>query len=290
MEKVNRALEGVLDVEVEWEGGNLHGKVGEHTVQCKVTRLASAIQEEHLHKDDVISTSEDGREVIVQCFLVPFTILDTDECSLPSGHSMRHKCHAPAMCVNTIGSYECLCPRLDAPDKKVLEGAADEKFWAEIASQDRSPWELSLDSADASSCPSSPSTNGCCPAYGHTVQGSECRSNFRCPVNSCRATHDCAPNAKCELEASPRKRPNFRCKCPSGLMGSGHACRPGIDAKPEPKVMFDGVTPTEETTKRNFCGCTAPVVDACAGFPPCKGTMPRCVQVNFDALIRFSQF
>jgi hypothetical protein len=59
-------------------------------------------------------------------------------------------------------------------------------------------------------------------------------------------------------------------------MGNGHACRPGIDAKPEPKVMFDGVTPTDETLKHNYyCGCTTPVIDACAGFPPCKGTLWR---------------
>ena len=120
VEKVNRVLEGVVDVEVEWEGGDLHGKVGEHTVQCKVTRLVSAIQEEHLHQEDV-STDDEGRQVVVQCFLVPFTILDTNECTLPSGHSMRHKCHAPSICVNTIGSYECLCPRLGAPKRKAPE-------------------------------------------------------------------------------------------------------------------------------------------------------------------------
>lgn len=261
-----------MDVEVEWEGGDLHGKVGEHTIQCKVTRLASAIQEEHLHQSDV-STDEHGRQVVVQCFLVPFTILDTDECSLPSGHSMRHKCHAPAVCVNTIGSYECLCLRLDdTPHKRSQEGAADEKFWADIAKQDRSPWELSLNSVDASSCPSTASTHGCCPEFGHSSQGSLCRSLFRCPVDLCRSGHDCVPSAKCELADSPQKRPNFTCKCPRGLMGNGHACRPGIDAKPEPKVKFDGITPTEETLKHNYyCGCATPVVDACAGFPPCTG-------------------
>jgi hypothetical protein len=57
-------------------------------------------------------------------------------------------------------------------------------------------------------------------------------------------------------------------------MGNGKACRPGIDPKPEPKVMFDGVTPTETTIKNNFyCGCNKPIIDACSGFPPCKGTL-----------------
>ena len=133
-----------------------------------------------------------------------------------------------------------------------------------------------MNSTDLSSCPSSASTYGCCPAFGHSSHGSLCRSQFHCPVDPCSTNHDCAPNAKCELADTPRQRPNFICKCPNGLMGNGHACRPGIDAKPEPKVMFDGVTPTEETLKHNYyCGCTTPVIDACAGFPPCKGKLWR---------------
>jgi hypothetical protein len=226
--------------------------------------------------------------VVVQCFLVPFEILDTDECTLPSGHSMHHQCRAPALCVNTIGSYECLCPRLAEP-QKAPQGAAYDAFWIGIASQDRSPWELSLNSSDVSSCPSSASTHGCCPVFGHSSQGATCRSKFRCPVDTCRSGHDCAPNAKCELAKTPRMRPNFQCKCPPNLMGNGHACRPGIDAKPEPKVTFDGVTPTEETLKHNYyCGCTKPVVDACAGFPPCQGTTCGDIYVPILLICKFS--
>jgi hypothetical protein len=60
-------------------------------------------------------------------------------------------------------------------------------------------------------------------------------------------------------------------------MGNGKACRPGIDAPPQPKVMFDGVTPTALTVKNNFyCGCTKPKVDACSGFPPCQGKHEIC--------------
>jgi hypothetical protein len=61
-------------------------------------------------------------------------------------------------------------------------------------------------------------------------------------------------------------------------MGNGRKCRPGIDPKPVPKVMFDGKTPTEETIKNNYyCDCTRPVVDACTGFPPCKEKHEICV-------------
>jgi len=41
---VNEALEGVVDVEVKWEGGEpMHRRVGEHRVMMDVTRLLSAI-------------------------------------------------------------------------------------------------------------------------------------------------------------------------------------------------------------------------------------------------------
>ena len=49
----------------------------------------------------------------------------------------------------------------------------------------------------------------------------------------------------------------------------------GVDVKPEPKVRYDGVTPTEETRRKLegglICGCSLPVVDACSGFPKCPG-------------------
>ena len=108
VEKVNRVLEGVIDVEVEWTGADLHARVGEHIVECTVTRLASAIKGGTAGMTTTVD--EDGREVTSQCFHVPFTILDTNECTLPSNHPMRHACAAPAVCVNTIGSYECVCP------------------------------------------------------------------------------------------------------------------------------------------------------------------------------------
>jgi Calcium-binding EGF domain len=286
VERINRVLEGVVDVEVEWTGGDLQGQVGEHFVQCKVTRLASVIP---IGSEFDTVVDEEGRNVFTQCFHVPFTILDTNECLLPSVHPMRHQCHKPAICVNTIGSYECLCPRTDFED--VVPDTVDNNFWSEIANQSRGPWELSFLSSVRSSCPGQASTYGCCSSRVHTTRGdSQCRSSFRCPRDPCTNNNTCATIAICARKSSPTEFPDYECQCPNGLMGNGHNCLPG-DLNPEPKVKFDGKTPTEFTVKNNyFCDCRKPIVDACDGFPPCTGMCyvfweAQCRAVTYNFLI-----
>jgi Calcium-binding EGF domain len=281
VERINRVLEGVVDVEVEWTGGDLQGQVGEHFVQCKVTRLASVAGDS---TEADVFVDDDGRDVFTQCFHVPFTILDTNECLLPIGHAMRHQCHEPAVCVNTIGSYECLCPRLEVEEN--IPDTVDSSFWSGIASQSRGSWELSLFSSVRSSCPGQASTYGCCAARVHTTRGdSQCRAKFRCPLDPCSFNNTCAPSATCARKSSPMEIPDFECLCPDGLMGNGHKCRPG-DSKPEPKVKFDGKTPTEFTVKNNyFCDCTKPIVDPCDGFPPCTGMFTIANRAQYFLLI-----
>jgi len=279
VERVNRELEGVVDVEVEWTGGDLHGRVGEHIVQCKVTRLASAVQDaDNRDAGEAISLDQEGRDVIVQCFQLPFSIEDTNECLLPAGHYMRHRCLEPAMCVNTIGSYECLCPKLG--EMGPIDIVGDAAFFVNASQQGRSSWEVSYGLASESSCPSSASTQGCCAEFAHSKGGQACRSAFRCPFDPCAAgnQNDCDASAHCARADTPLSKPHYRCNCPHGLMGNGHRCRKGIDPIPKPMVKFDGKTPTEETLKNNyFCGCTQPQVDACEGFPACEGNQEVCI-------------
>lgn len=211
---------------------------------------------------------------MTQCFLIPVTILDVDECSLPIGEPMRHQCHESSICVNTLGSYECLCP---LGDRKIAipEGAASKAFWEEVAAQPRSPWELSLGPSSVSSCPALASTFDCCYGDAHdSKEGVECRARFKCPIDPCsdKGDNDCVSASECLRASSPLADPTYTCDCKEGLMGNGHTCRKGIDLDPKPMVRFDGVTPTEETVKNGlYCGCTRPVIDPCAGFPKCEG-------------------
>mmetsp|Transcript_52100 Transcript_52100/g.125807 ORF Transcript_52100/g.125807 Transcript_52100/m.125807 type:complete len:930 (+) Transcript_52100:143-2932(+) len=280
IERVNRVLDSVVDVQVDWQGADLQGKVGQHIVECTVTRLASAIRD----TDENVSrfVDEFGREVASKCFYLPFTIIDTNECSLPAKHPMRHACPAPSICVNTEGSYECLCPRLgegessSGSDTWVPPSTADETFWTEVQNSDRTPWELSFSSRSMTSCPSMSSTYGCCPEK-YTAEGKKCREDFHCPVDPCQSReNDCAPNAVCVRTDNPSSNPDHTCQCPDGLMGNGKSCKP-TDPAPKPMLMYDGVTPTDLTRKNNFyCGCTKPTIDACSGFPPCKGKHEIC--------------
>ncbi|EJK45231.1 hypothetical protein THAOC_36159, partial [Thalassiosira oceanica] len=239
---------GVVDVEINWSGAELHRRVGDHIVSCTVTRLAETAESPGVTK----TTDEHGREVVSQCYEVPFTISDVDEWELRM----------------------CLPVRI-APN--ISDDSAD-AYLEQINKESRNAWELSTSKGP---CPSKASTFSCCDEDGQSVEGRQCRSQFSCPSDPCSAeTPACDSSAVCRRTASPLARPNHICECPEGSLGNGKSCPRSSRKRLEPKVKYDGATPTEETRRAleagAICGCNKPTVDVCDGFPKCPGKHEEC--------------
>ena len=260
-------------MEINWSGAELHRRVGEHIVSCTVTRLAETL---HAESQGVSKTTDEyGREVVSQCYEVPFTISDVDECSLSRSNPWAHQCQLPSVCVNTQGSYECVCPSGSSP--KIPDDSAG-AYLEQINKESRNAWELSTSKGP---CPGKASTFSCCNEDGQSFEGRQCRSQFSCPSDPCSAeTPACDSSAVCHRTASPLARPNHICECPKGYLGNGKSCQRSSRKKLEPKVKYDGVTPTEGTRRALeagvICGCNKPTVDACDGFPKCPGKHEEC--------------
>lgn len=322
VEKINRDVTGVVDVEVAWTGAELHRRVGERIVKCTVTRLRSESLkkqkqpigkggEDGEEEPDLVKVDEHGREIVTQCFEVPFSILDVNECAISSSstssaspNSMAHRCQPPSICINTLGSYECVCPSSSFTAVPSVDFIPTTQFWDGLLNNAhaRTPWEVSYGRSSESSCPNLPSTFRCCDEDGHSREGAACRSAFRCPVDPCVVVSNkknnaasssafsspCAPNASCHRANSPLSHPNYNCECPPGLMGNGKPC-PTYNNKQQqqqqPMVKYDGKTPTESTKRLLdaglLCGCTKPTVDPCDGYRDCP-PKEMCVADNYN--------
>ena len=147
-------------------------------VGCTVTRLLEEVTKETDESEGVVedadigevSVDEFGRRVVSQCFEVPFSILDVNECAAKEGHAWKHACPPLSVCVNTVGSYECLCKSFHRRTyEELISGyqfAADDQFWTDVDAERRSAWEKLLPGASdegVSTCPGgSVIAKGCC--------------------------------------------------------------------------------------------------------------------------------
>ena len=275
VEKINREIEGVQNVQITWDGSTLRQQqngVGLHHVQTLVERSTTSQQ---------------------QCFIVPMEIQDTDECTLPPSHEWYHKCHSSAVCINTIGGYECLCPLLNPQHQSILIekfqanmksnsiGTTQQQEWDDSISHpfgNRSLWEVNLPiSSDSkittavNKCHGEASTKFCCDSDAHSVQGRICRSTFICPMDPCNSTSSPSPCdaklATCTRSIHPWDTPNFSCTCPEGYIGNGHACPSTTLTDEDPYSYY-------------LCGCKPIQVDLCAHVSCKEYKHQECVVVK----------
>lgn len=229
-QKVNNELAGVLSVTVNYDGEDIHRRVGTHDVSATVSFQPG-----------------EGGERGSRCFLVRFVIEDTDECALHKGHEMRHRCHSSATCVNTNGSYYCACPDVKGLPGYALDGAG---FGACAGAR------------DSRKCCAS-GQNGCTNADCVAA----CASDFRCPVDVCPG--DCVPEAACGVNATAAAGFRCACPAGtvgSGHRCRGRQptawaslAKPG-ELRSKPSTEGGG----EVLDVESLCGCQAPRVDHCA--------------------------
>ena len=115
--------------------------------------------------------------------------------------------------------------------------------------------------------------------FEETKNNKKSNRKIKDKTNLTSSSSPCASSATCARTDNPLAHPAYTCTCPKGTIGHGKKCRPGMDPTPQPKVGFDGVTPTSETMQhmKHYCGCTKPTIDPCVGSPPCPMKNQVCV-------------
>jgi len=285
---MNNDLDHVKDVEVNWTGSDIHlAHVGEHSIQCTVTRLIPASTTSTTSQTTTKENNEQQQqqhryyqhhpelELVTECWEVPFVIHDVNECELPRGHEMTHQCHPPSICVNAVGTYHCQCTQIITDDTIPADTDTNNNNAWNVAMGivvSSSPDGHGVSSTTISSCAGRNTTEGCC--HRDAFADGHCRANFRCPVDPCTAADDTAAASNCDALASCTRDavpPGYTCHCPPNTIGTGHTCSSTNNSKAaaavQPKIRADG-TPTPQTLRQmanhQICGCQTPILDPCS--------------------------
>lgn len=198
----DEAIEGVR---ITWLGAAVHAEVGEYEIVANVTFADRS----------------------TRCYTTLIEVTDTDECSPLVPADWRHACDASARCVNTVGSYACVCDEGSFAPRDAPHGCAGRRNSTE-----------------------------CCPRSHKKIN--ECVAGFTCEGDLC--DDKCVEAASCArsvAEVTPgRFEASYACSCPEEFIGSGERC---LDDAPS-SVFVDG---RGRPTRGLPCGCQVGVLDPC---------------------------
>lgn len=165
-------MEGVKKITLDYSKINVQDqhKIGPHWITAEVQQ-------------------KKGGEIQAHCYQLKYTVHDVDECTntdLSHGAAWVSQCDASATCVNSIGSYNCVC-----------EG---DYFGTRNAGQGK--------------CSGLLTTEDCC---GDDIT---CKADFVCHTDHCSG-HKCAADAKCIPGTAPNE---YACECNEDYVGDGLTC------------------------------------------------------------------
>ncbi|XP_022802531.1 fibulin-1-like [Stylophora pistillata] len=127
---------------------------------------------------------------------------DANECEDPS----RNRCGGTAVCVNTVGSYNCTCKQGHKFDENDLEckdiNECENPLWNKCG--------------DTTTCVNVPGSYKCSCREGYKLQISDLKYQ-------CKDIDECATKDSCHVDASCYNTPgSYKCTCYRGLGGDGY--------------------------------------------------------------------